>query len=318
MKDRLIAVISVLLLGTVPAFAESLVHDGKNRTYSIDDQRTGTQAAPALFILHGGGVGGGDQIRGGQSATLPRGWVYIFPDALDKIWSDGRTSAQGAPLSPNDDVGFLAALAEKLIAAGVIDRNRVHFAGISNGGMMSIRMACDRADLVAGIGVVAAAMQTPFQCRPSRPVKTLFIHGGDDRYVAFDGGAVENGGGGRNRKDRGAVLSIPQSVSFWRSHNRCSGDAPPSPVPDAAADGTKSVVTYAQGCAAPVGLIQVEGGGHTWPGSNDGRIQERLVGVTSRDFNATVALTSFFEDGSAEFTAPANSERRRFRRRRGG
>ena len=42
-----------------------------------------------------------------------------------------------------DDIGFFRALIEKLECDYAIDRKRIDFTGISNGAMMSYRVACE-------------------------------------------------------------------------------------------------------------------------------------------------------------------------------
>src|SRR5262249_21993528 len=67
---------------------------------------------------------------------------------------------QAAP--PRDDQ-FLLDLADHLSAIGLVDRRRVYIAGISNGGIMALQMACSHAERIAGIAVIAASLPVGFQ-----------------------------------------------------------------------------------------------------------------------------------------------------------
>src|SRR6185503_7932515 len=53
------------------------------------------------------------------------------------------------------------------------------------------RMACESADLVAGIASLAGMTSLdPSRCRPSQPVNILHIHGTADTVVPYVGGAL--------------------------------------------------------------------------------------------------------------------------------
>lgn len=309
-----LAVALALMAVAAEAAAATIVHDGKTRQYLTRRADDARKAAPALFILHGGGIGSADQISKSLAGKgVAPGYIYVFPEGLSNNWNDGRTDSSGALIHDEDDVGFLSNLAERLISEGTIDRDRIYVAGISNGGMMAIRLACERADLFSGIGVVAAAMQTPFDCRPARPTPALFIHGDQDEFVTFDG-SMPTARALRDGQDRGRRLSIPDSLAFWSSVNRCASADAEIAIPDRAPrDGATAGYRLYQGCAAPVAFIAVKGGGHTWPGAAQGRLEKRLVGQASQDFDATHTMLAFFETGRIE-PAPAQPGGKRTRR----
>ena len=99
-----------------------------------------------------------------------------------------------------------------------VDAKRVFVMGLSNGGFMSHRYACDRAGRVAAIVSQAGAIWgDTARCKPSEPVAVLQIHGTDDERVPYDG----SGGG-----PRGVILpSAHQSASDWAALDHC--DATP-------------------------------------------------------------------------------------------
>lgn len=289
------------------AHAESFRFDGIARSYIIEEPAGREGPAPALFLLHGG-LGSPEQLRNSLASPLPQGFVVIFPEGTGRHWNGGRTKSDGTPIKPVDDVGFLAALAEDLADRRVIDRDRIYFAGISNGGMMSIRMACDRPDLVAGIGVVASSMPAGFVCKAGRPLAAIFIHGTEDTLVRYEGGPVAEGVG--RDVDRGGTISIPDSLAFFAANNDCDGAGERRKAPDPARDGASASYELYRGCAAPLAYVRVEGGGHSWPGSKPRRYQKKLGGLPSQDFDATATLATFFETGEVTFPpAPQQSRR---------
>ena len=64
-----------------------------------------------------------------------------------------------------DDVDFIRALIEGLQKRYAIDSKRMFATGLSNGAMMSYRLACELSDKIAAIAPVAGGMNTD-TCRP--------------------------------------------------------------------------------------------------------------------------------------------------------
>jgi polyhydroxybutyrate depolymerase len=85
-----------------------------------------------------------------------------------------------------DDVGFLRALIEKIELDYAVDPKCVYLTGISNGGMMTYRAACELSDKIAAIAPVEGAQNV--ECRPSSPVSVIVLHGTADHLVPFEGG----------------------------------------------------------------------------------------------------------------------------------
>ncbi len=68
-----------------------------------------------------------------------------------------------------------------------VDARRIYATGMSNRAIMSYRLACELADVVAAIGPLAAT-QNLDACTPSRPVPVLHIHGDADTHAPYAGG----------------------------------------------------------------------------------------------------------------------------------
>lgn len=247
-----------------------------------------TKPAPLLFVLHGS-AGSGEVMmtvtqRGFERIADKEKFIVIYPDALERRWNeqDGMV----------DDVGFLLAVADKLAAESLVDKKRVYMAGISNGGMMAQRIACEHSDRVAGIATVAGSMPEALagQCKPSQPVPVMIIHGTQDPIVPWGDGAVAG------FEAFGKVMSARANAGFWAANNQCRGTALVVPEPDRdPGDGTRVRVEIFTDCMskADVSLVAVEGGGHTWPGGYQ-YMPERFIGKTSRDIDANQMIWDFF------------------------
>jgi len=247
-------------------------------------------AHPLVVVLHGGGGNGFGMSRLTHFDRIAdeHRFVAVYPNGIDAFWADGRgvTDADDRRI---DDVGFLLALLDMLAGRYRIDPARVFATGISNGGFMAQRLACDHADRIAAIGSVAASLPAALadRCRPSRPVPALFVHGTEDPLIPFAGGLVTG------RSGRSAVLlSAPDSARRWAERAGAATPVGPVELPNASGDPTRLVRTGFTG-AADVELVTVEGGGHTWPGGIQ-YAPARMIGLTSRAMDASAAIGAFF------------------------
>jgi polyhydroxybutyrate depolymerase len=271
---------AALLLATTPAWALPpglheirLQHAGQERRALVHVPAKAAQGpVPLVLALHGGGGHAefmADDARYGLvSAAEREGFVVAFPNGFSRLprgrlatWNAGGCCG-AARDSGSDDVGFLRALVARVAAEHAIDRRRVLATGMSNGGMMAYRLACEAADLVAGIVPVAGT--EPFveasACKPSRPVNVLHIHARDDSHVAFDGGA---GPDAVDRKHVMDFVSVPETVARWRARGACRAE------PEVVLDRPGARCLRHPGCQGGVELqwCVTETGGHSWPGA---------------------------------------------------
>jgi polyhydroxybutyrate depolymerase len=162
-----------------------------------------------------------------------------------------------------DDSAYLRGLIEEVSRRFVVDRKRIYLIGHSNGGFMSYRMACDHADLIAGIASLAGStFLDPNTPRPSQAVHVLQIHGTADESVPYGGGALVSG--------LPVLALFPGAVATiqtWAGFNGCQGllsDAQPSMDLDLDAPGLDTtVMRYTN--SPPGGAVEVwtiKGGTH--------------------------------------------------------
>ncbi|MHC4505948.1 MAG: CE1 family esterase, partial [Planctomycetota bacterium] len=143
----------------------SLTHDGLERKYSLHapDARAGDEPRPLVIALHGGRANGRQMMRltrrGFNKLAERDGFLVAYPDGHTMHWTDGSDPEEVFEGDEDsDDVGFLAALIDKLARESSVDPKRVYVTGISNGALMAIRFAMERAEKVAAIASVAGAM----------------------------------------------------------------------------------------------------------------------------------------------------------------
>jgi polyhydroxybutyrate depolymerase len=265
---------------------------GTTRSYYFHAP-AGAHAAllPLVLVFHGGeGSPAKIAAQTGFTAVADRnGFAVAYPAAIDH-WNDGRDTTA----SFGDDTAFASALIEQLVDSDGIDRNRVYVTGPSNGGMMTLRLACERASEVAAFAVVAGAFPEGYmsRCQPAVPVPIMIIHGSEDRFIRTEGGTIPKG---RRAGEGGTVVPQRDTVEFWRKHDGCESQPETTSLPDTTDDGTTAKMTAYPGCASDteVIFIEIEGGGHTWPGAHKDPVG-LLAGRVSRDFDASDIIWDFF------------------------
>lgn len=282
---RGLLLILFLSLAACAAKADSLIHNGIERSYAVDG--TG-QNTPALLVLHGGG-GSGARIKRYTRLTLTRqGWTVIYPDALDGFWNDGRTGLDGTPLRATDDLGFLRALIARLSAEGRIDPARVYAVGVSNGGAMTQRLVCQAPGLLAGAVVSIMTFPVGLDCPPGPPIPMMFILGTADPLVPFEGGPIQT-----RRKHRGAVRSAGETLQFYAQRNGCSS-VDETMLPDTVrSDKVRVRKQRYTGCAERLEALIMQGGGHVWPGRRVPWIARSMLGNAVFDISGTAVTEAF-------------------------
>ena len=265
----------------------TLTVGGVERSYQLFVPESAKEKAPLVVVLHGR-LGSAAQVRehsGFDEEAKKRGALVLYPEGIDRRWSDARqlTLDPKRRVAGPDDVGFILALIDKLIAEGRVDPARVYVAGHSNGGFMALTLLCTHAERFASVGVVAASLPKT-ECAPARPVPVMLFHGTADGLVPFEGGGVGRKGA------RGWIRSNAETAQHLAAKAGCQAPVRRAPIDADAKDGTRVVVEDRAGCAAPVVNVVIEGGGHGWPG------RKPSLSANTLEIDATAWLAAFFLD----------------------
>lgn len=275
----------------------SLNHGGLTRKYllHIPAHRDPGKPLPLVIALHGGGGHAAfmaDDARYGWVGKADReGFAVVFPNGYSRLpggrfatWNAGQCCGDARDRNI-DDVGFVRALVADVRRKQAIDPTRIFATGMSNGGMLSHRLACDAADLVRAVASVAGTDATT-ACKPSRPVSVLHIHARDDTHVLFSGGAGKDA-----FRDPAKVfdfVSVPDTMSRWAERNHCQ------PAPRRVLETPGAYCEAYAGCAdgTRLQLCVTEEGGHAWPGAERVR---RGKAPASQAIDASDVIWAFFE-----------------------
>ncbi len=248
----------------------SFSHNGLNRFYKIHVPKNYNFGGKGtlLLALHGGG---GDMLHQSKdrfykqiSKSEADGYVVVFPNGYSKFstgkyatWNAGKCCADARDKNI-DDVGFIRELISKVSQQLNIDSKRIYSTGMSNGGMMSYRLACEMPETFQGIAAVAGTDNT-IDCNPKSPISILHIHAKDDDHVLF------NGGIGSEASDKAQITdfqSVPATITKWVKFNGCNEK------PARVLETSGAYCDLYSGCKnnVKVQLCVTESGGHSWPG----------------------------------------------------
>lgn len=284
--------------------------DGQRAFLLAQPERSPAGPRPLVLVLHGHG-GSAAQALGQKAGASPlaawlpiadREGVYIA--ALDGSkagdgkagWNDCRRDAPGNP--PVDDVAFAREVVQKLVAAGRVDPQRVYAMGMSNGAMMTYRLAQELTPPLAGFVAVSGLMASDNGCAPTRQsqqkVPAMVITGTEDPLVPYNGGQVSFG-----KAQRGGVLGAEATAQALRRMNQNTAPAQRTVFGVAQQRDSSWVERLDFGAAndpGRVALLTVHGGGHIEPSISQQyrRFYERLVGRQNHDIESAEVAWRFF------------------------
>lgn len=268
-------------------------HDGLKRRYRVHVPvgYVAGHSVPLLVSLHGGGASmnyqASDANYGQISKSDREGFIVAFPNGFSR-WPGGILATWNAGLCCGpardhqiDDVGFIRKMIEQIARQIDIDRRKVFVTGMSNGGLMAHRLACEMPETIQGIASVAGTDNTT-RCDPKSPVSVLQIHARNDDHIRFDGG--------RGKGSRGAAVtdftSVPESTTRWVKRNGCD------PVPRRVLERPGAYCDRYAPCqgGTRVELCVTEAGTHSWLGMSKSRSSE----PPSKAISANDVMWDFF------------------------
>jgi polyhydroxybutyrate depolymerase len=277
----------------------TLPSGGAERWYlrHVPPAHDGAEPVPLVVDIHGYAEGAEAHVAQTQLGPFgdEHGFLTVTPQGLGDVprWDTQAGSA---------DLAFIGELLDHVEETACVDESRVFVTGLSNGGMMTSAVACAYAERVAAVAPVAG-LRRPDGCEPGAPVPVVTFHGTADPFVAYDGGLGPAAarlpapdGSGRTLGDLGVEPgggepSVPALAAAWAEGNGCEG----SPDREAVADDVTRV-TFPCPPEGDVVLYRVDGGGHTWPGSEFSRGIGSVTGPTTFSIDANEEMWAFFED----------------------
>ncbi len=197
-----ITVVSLFSLFQIVTVAQGLRGEAVEHTVTVDEitrkylifaPKGFDRPLPVVLAFHGGGSNARQMERYTRFNDLAakEGFLIVYPEAVDGNWNDGRgIEGVRAQQEKIDDVKFVRTIVDRISKDHRIDRSRVVCTGISNGAIMSHRLATEASDLIAAIAPVAGGMAPAMakKFHPDHPVSIMIIHGDADPLVPIHAG----------------------------------------------------------------------------------------------------------------------------------
>ncbi|HZY39179.1 MAG TPA: PHB depolymerase family esterase [Mucilaginibacter sp.] len=270
---------------------EEIIVDSLNRRFVVYVPRSDNnlQKLPVLISLHGRFGTGAQMMSFADFRPIAdkEKFIVVCPDGIDRSWNAGLNTP--AHKKGVNDVKFIDQLITYVLNTYHGDAKRVYITGMSNGGFLASRVACEMPNRIAAIAAVGASMDKNMNYLPTRPIPVMYIQGTKDPLVPFDGIAKRNSA-------RRLIYSHADMLKLWIDADGCDEKPAITNLPDNAGDGTtitKEEYTNAKTGVKVIGYT-ITNAGHTWPGGTQ-YLPKVMIGSVSHNMNACEVIWAFFK-----------------------
>ncbi|HVG50203.1 MAG TPA: PHB depolymerase family esterase [Xanthobacteraceae bacterium] len=289
------AALTLALLSSAQADPKLAInHQGVERLATLHrPQAIASVPSPLVVALHGLG----------QSVESLQEWLHldaasdrekfsvVYPEAIGRKWSYGRPIDGPMPTVNGktvDDVGYIRNLIDGLVTMKIADPERIYVTGMSRGGLMTFTLVCALSNKIAAAAPLITGM-TDHQredCRPARPVPLLVVAGTNDESQWYDGYIAP----------QGRLLSVPETMEYWRARNGCTKETATSLPHRDVNDPTRIRMIEWTNCRndAQLKLYRVNDGGHRLPTFSPSNEQtDKTFGAVNHDVETADEIAGF-------------------------
>lgn len=274
----------------IPASAGNYVRQvqvqGERREYRLHVPKGYNTATslPIVFAFHGTSASAAVLERETSFDDLADslGFLVVYPEGLHRGWNIGDCCRYSF-VTHKDETAFTMAILDTLSRGLRVDATRVYATGYSDGGTLSLLLACAVPSRITAVASVSGTLLDPLpSCDVSRPVPVMIIHGSGDKNIPYEG---KTGGPGNIRGNH-RQYSAPEVAQFWTNRDSCN--TPPTLTSN------RNVERAAYECAggrAEVIFFTIHHGEHGWPGGGRGWV---FSPKPPADMAASDTIVAFF------------------------
>lgn len=289
------ALVAMMLAAAPAAAATEIVEHrievgGQERRYGVVDPTDGRAPVPLLIALHGGGGNGRIMLEstGFDALAAREGFIVVVPEGSGRREGMGTWNGGGccnyASREDIDDVGFIRAVIAEVKRTYRVDASRIYVAGLSNGGMLTHRVAMALSNEIAAAATVVAA-QFGDEPRAAGPVPMLIMNGLEDSVVPFEGGISPMRLVARSQSK--PFMPAPYQAEYWVAADGCTGE----PSVEETADYIRRAWTSCRE-GSEVVFYAVKDADHGWLGHAPAR--RRVADRPTGRIDATELVWAFF------------------------
>jgi polyhydroxybutyrate depolymerase len=236
-----------------------------------------TLGYPLILSFHGHGSNAEAQERlsGFSQLADQAGFIVAYPQGVRG--ADGKAGWNTGPWNypHSNDLAFTAAALSSIQGQLCVNLRRIYATGFSNGGGMTMVLACTMAATFAAIAIVSGGIHpVAGGCHPVRAVSLLEIHGTADQIVTYNGNALND-----------HEPPVQQTLSTWAELDGCTHQ------PVISSPLVQVLIERWQDCRDGTAVLhyRLAGGVHTWPRSG---IAPRIDG---HSIHATTVIWQFLQ-----------------------
>jgi predicted esterase len=177
--------------------------EGVAREFTIREPINGSGPWPLFIMFHGGS--NTNAVPSILSVDLDdlceaNGWMMVALQAVEGRWNYGGDLAPAIEAAgPKDDVTYVDEVIARIAADYPIHPTKRYLVGVSAGGAMAYRVACERPGVFPALAVVSSSKQDPQAAHAGTDV--LHIHGTADTNIPINGGSDVDTGPGIQWRD---------------------------------------------------------------------------------------------------------------------
>jgi len=230
----------------------TIQHDGVYRSYYLSYPDNSTEPTPLIINMHGFGSSAEQQQAYSQMDLYahPENIAVVYPQGLNSSWNVFTNWDS----NPYDDVGFISIMIDDISNNFNIDSNRIYACGMSNGGYMSYRLACDLSDKITAFGSVTGNFMlntSTNDCEDqNREIPIIHFHGTADAVVNYYPPSFDN------------AFTVQESITFWSNYNSLDNE-----MIYQLNNNVEVYEYYSEFSSTEFIHYKVYGGGHEWFGS---------------------------------------------------
>ncbi|PJE01778.1 MAG: hypothetical protein CK427_09670 [Leptospira sp.] len=265
--------------------------------YYPEASKSRSEKIPLVLIFHGGG-GSPEGMVGLDNGRLlefarERRFAVAYMRGYNNSWNDLREDNKAAAnRDKHEDVLYTKLFLDQIMEAYQIDEKQIHAAGISNGGMFVLRLACEVPEKFLAITALTANLPSTAKdvCSPAKGTNLTIINGSADPLVPYDGGNVIVFG-----RNRGEIISTSATLEHFESFYKCSNSQTKTIHSPTESDPTEVLLSQKKCSSGSINLLKIENGGHTWPGGIV-YLPEAIIGKTSNQFSASKLIADLIKN----------------------
>lgn len=287
---------------------ESLSAGDHRRTITVDEMKRSfwvhvppkydaKTPTPVVLTLHGAAMDGKlmEVFTGFSKTADENNFITVYPSGtgpggLLLTWNAGLFPGELNKSNKADDVKYLGKVLDDVESVLNVDKKRVYVAGLSNGAMMSYRVASEMSERIAAIAAVAGTSALE-KYEPKRPIPVLHIHGTKDTLVPYNGPD--------KKTDVMKILrfrSVDDTIAACIKANGCD-EKPVEHELEMKVDKIKVTrKNYNNGKNGSEVVLYVHDGGHVWPSAVLG--VPAYLGPSTKNISANEVIWEFFKKHS--------------------